>query len=63
MSEQAPARPSAAARTGRPAEKPKDFKKASGQLLAFLKPFLALVVVALVFAVAGRCSTSSAPTF
>ena len=36
-----------------PAEKPKDFKKASGQLLRFLKPFLAMIVAALVFAVAG----------
>ncbi|HIZ04028.1 MAG TPA: ABC transporter ATP-binding protein/permease [Candidatus Borkfalkia avistercoris] len=35
------------------AEKPKDFKKAMAKLLAFVKPFLALVIVALVFAVAG----------
>ena len=37
----------------RVAEKPKDFKKAMGKLILFIKPFLAAVIVALVFAVAG----------
>ena len=37
----------------RVAEKPKDFKKAMGKLILFIKPFIAAVVVALVFAVAG----------
>ncbi len=35
------------------AEKPKDFKKAMGKLIRFIKPFLIPVIVALVFAVAG----------
>ncbi len=35
------------------AEKPKDFKKAMQKLLAFVKPFLAAVAVALLFAVGG----------
>lgn len=35
------------------AEKPKDFKKAMVKLIAFVRPFLAAVIVALVFAVAG----------
>lgn len=35
------------------AEKPKNFKKAMGKLLAFIRPYLALMIVALVFAVAG----------
>ena len=37
----------------RAAEKPKNFKKAMGKLILFIKPFLAAVIVALVFAVAG----------
>lgn len=37
----------------RVAEKPKDFKKAMGKLIAFIKPYLAAVIVALVFAVGG----------
>ena len=37
----------------RVAEKPKDFKKAMFRLIAFIKPYLALVIVALVFAVGG----------
>ena len=37
----------------RVAEKPKDFKKAMGKLILFIKPFLAAVIVALVFAVTG----------
>ena len=37
----------------RVAEKPKDFKKAMGKLILFIKPFIAVVVVALAFAVAG----------
>ena len=36
------------------AEKPKDFKKAMFRLIAFIKPYLALVIVALVFAVGGH---------
>ncbi len=35
------------------AEKPKDFKKAMGKLIAFIRPYIAAVIVALVFAVAG----------
>lgn len=35
------------------AEKPKNFKRAMAKLLAFIRPFLAAVIVALVFAVAG----------
>ncbi len=35
------------------AEKPKDFKKALGKLLLFIKPFLFPIVLALLFAVAG----------
>ena len=35
------------------AEKPKDFKKAMGKLILFVKPFLIPIIVALVFAVAG----------
>ena len=35
------------------AEKPKNFKKAMGKLIRFIKPFLIPVIVALVFAVAG----------
>lgn len=34
-------------------EKPKNFKRAMAKLLAFIRPFLAAVIVALVFAVAG----------
>ena len=37
----------------RVAEKPKDFKKAMGKLILFIRPFLIPVIVALVFAVAG----------
>ena len=37
----------------RVAEKPKDFKKAMGKLILFIKPFLVPVIIALVFAVAG----------
>ena len=35
------------------AEKPKNFKKAMGKLLLFIKPFLALIIIALLFAVGG----------
>ncbi len=35
------------------AEKPKDFKKALGKLYGFIKPFIVLIIVALLFAVAG----------
>ena len=34
-------------------EKPKNFKKAMGKLILFIRPFLAAVIVALLFAVAG----------
>ncbi len=37
----------------RVAEKPKNFKKAMGKLIQFIKPFLVPVVIALVFAVGG----------
>lgn len=37
----------------RVAEKPKDFKKAMGKLILFIKPFIIPVIIALVFAVAG----------
>lgn len=37
----------------RVAEKPKNFKKALGKLIGFIKPFLVPIVIALVFAVAG----------
>ncbi len=35
------------------AEKPKNFKRAMGKLLLFIKPFLALILIALLFAVGG----------
>ena len=44
-----------------PAEKPKDFKKASLQLLRFLRPFLAAMIVALVFAVVGTVLNLTGP--
>ena len=54
MSENMPRRPARRGPHGPSiAEKPKDFKKASLRLLGFLKPFLAAVVVALLFAVGG----------
>ncbi len=34
-------------------EKPKNFKKAMGKLIAFIRPYIAAIVIALVFAVAG----------
>lgn len=37
----------------RVAEKPKNFKKAMGKLIAFVKPFFVPIIIALVFAVAG----------
>ena len=37
----------------RVAEKPKDFKRAMGKLIAFIKPYLLPVIIALVFAVGG----------
>ena len=35
------------------AERPKNFKRAMGKLLLFIKPFLALILIALLFAVGG----------
>lgn len=37
----------------RVAEKPKNFKKAMGKLISFIRPYLAAIIVALLFAVAG----------
>lgn len=37
----------------RVAEKPKNFKKAMGKLIAFVKPFFVPIIIALVFAVTG----------
>ena len=34
-------------------EKPKNFKKAMGKLVLFIRPYIALIVIALLFAVAG----------
>ena len=35
------------------AEKPKNFKKAMGKLISFIRPYLAAIIIALLFAVAG----------
>lgn len=35
------------------AEKPKNFKKAMAKLIGFIRPYLAAIVIALLFAVAG----------
>lgn len=37
----------------RVAEKPKNFKKAMGKLISFIRPYLAAIIIALLFAVAG----------
>ena len=37
----------------RAVEKPKNFKKAMGKLVLFIRPYIALIVIALLFAVAG----------
>lgn len=37
----------------RVAEKPKNFKKAMGKLISFIRPYVAAIVIALLFAVAG----------
>lgn len=45
------------------AEKPKDFKRAMGKLIGFLKPFLIPVIIALVFAVAGTVLNLLGPNY
>lgn len=37
----------------RVAEKPKNFKKAMGKLISFIRPYVAAIIIALLFAVAG----------
>ncbi|MCL2416045.1 MAG: ABC transporter ATP-binding protein, partial [Defluviitaleaceae bacterium] len=44
-----------------PPEKPKDFKKTLGKLLAYLRPFIPQMVIAMIFAVAGTVMSILTP--
>lgn len=48
---------------GRMGEKPKNFKKAIKKLLGFLKPYLLLIIIALIFAILGTVFSIIGPKY